>query len=100
MIRLGMCNELFEGWDFAEVCSTLKGLGYEGIEIAPFTLRREHRRNRPPGVERSSGESSRIAGLATIGTHWLLAKTDGYYLTHPDAEVRRRRATTWSPSPR
>ena len=38
MIRFGMCNELFEGWDFAEVCTTLKGLGYEGVEIAPFTL--------------------------------------------------------------
>ncbi len=39
MIRLGICNELFEGWDFADVCRTVKGkLGYEGLEIAPFTL--------------------------------------------------------------
>ena len=38
MIRLGICNELFEGWDFAEVCRTVKGLGYDGLEIAPFTL--------------------------------------------------------------
>ena len=38
MIRLGICNELFEGWDFAEVCRTVKALGYDGLEIAPFTL--------------------------------------------------------------
>ena len=38
MIRLGICNELFEGWDLAEVCRTVKGLGYDGIELAPFTL--------------------------------------------------------------
>ena len=35
MIRLGICNELFEGWDFAETCRTVKRLGYDGLEIAP-----------------------------------------------------------------
>ena len=30
------------------------------------------------------------AGLQVVGLHWLLAKTNGYYLTSPEAEVRRR----------
>jgi sugar phosphate isomerase/epimerase len=89
MIRFAMCNELFEGWDFAEVCSTLKGLGYEGIEIAPFTLG-----ERPTEILASRrAELRRIvadSGMETIGTHWLLARTEGYYLTHPEAEVRKR----------
>jgi len=38
MIRLGICNELFEGRDFAEVCRLVKDLGYDGLEVAPFTL--------------------------------------------------------------
>ena len=36
--RYAMCNEAFEGRPFAEVCRTMRGFGYEGIEIAPFTL--------------------------------------------------------------
>lgn len=91
MIKLGICNELFEGWDFARVCRTVKEIGYDGLEIAPFTLAPridalgpERRRELKAIVEDS--------GLETIGLHWLLAKTDGFYLTSPDAAVRRATA--------
>ena len=33
------------------------------------------------------------AGLETIGLHWLLARTEGYYLTSPDPAVRRETAS-------
>ena len=91
MIRLGICNELFEGWDFRRVCRTVKDLGYDGLEIAPFTL--------APRITdlpawRLAELRSMIddAGLETIGLHWLLAKTEGFHLTSPDPEVRRRTA--------
>ena len=66
MIRLGICNELFEGWKFGDVCRTVKALGYDGLEIAPFTLapritdvspqeRRDlRRRSRTPASRRSA----------------------------------------------
>ena len=88
MIKLGICNELFEGWDFARVCRTVKEVGYDGLEIAPFTL--------APRIDALSPEKRRElkamvedAGLETLGLHWLLAKTEGFYLTSPDAAVRR-----------
>jgi sugar phosphate isomerase/epimerase len=91
MLRLGICNELFEGWEFSEVCKTVKALGYDGLEIAPFTL--------APRIADISASRRRElkamvedAGLATIGLHWLLAKTEGLYLTTPDAAVRRKTA--------
>ena len=55
MIRLGICNELFEGWDFARSAATVKALGYDGLEIAPFTLApriTDSRRGPPPRAPR------------------------------------------------
>lgn len=88
MFKFGICNELFEGMEFAQVCRLVEDLGYDGLEIAPFTLARliteltaARRRELRMMVE--------DAGLETIGLHWLLAKTEGLYLTSPEASVRR-----------
>ncbi len=89
MIRFGICNELFEGWEFADVCRTVKALGYEGLEIAPFTLA-PRITDLSPGRLRELRTMVEDAGLATIGLHWLLAKTEGFYLTSPEASVRNR----------
>ncbi|HEX8199303.1 MAG TPA: sugar phosphate isomerase/epimerase [Isosphaeraceae bacterium] len=91
MIRLGICNELFEGWEFDRVCRAVQALGYDGLEIAPFTLA-------PRITDLAAARRRELramvadAGLETIGLHWLLAKTEGFYLTSPDAAVRRRTA--------
>ena len=91
MFRFGICNELFEGWEFGRVCRTVKALGYDGLELAPFTLAPTIT-DLSPERRRELRTMIRDAGLATIGLHWLLAKTEGLYLTHPDPSVRRRTA--------
>ena len=88
MIKLGICNELFEGWEFAAVCRVVKDLGYDGLEIAPFTLA-PLITDVSPARGRELKTIVEDAGLETIGLHWLLAKTEGFYLTTPDAAVRR-----------
>ena len=89
MMKFGICNELFEGWEFSRVCEVVKKLGYDGLEIAPFTL--------APRISELTAARRRElktmvedAGLQTIGLHWLLAKTEGLYLTTPDATARRQ----------
>jgi sugar phosphate isomerase/epimerase len=89
MIRLGICNELFEGWEFDRVCRTVKALGFDGIEIAPFTLA-PLITELPPGRRSEVRRMVEDAGLATIGLHWLLARTEGLHLTSPDPAVRQR----------
>jgi sugar phosphate isomerase/epimerase len=88
MIKLGICNELFEGWELSRVCAAVKSIGYQGLELAPFTL--------APTITDVSPERRRElariiadAGLETIGLHWLLARTTGFHLTTPDARIRR-----------
>src|SRR3954464_6983219 len=89
MIRLGICNELFEGWEFGQVCRTVKSLGYDGLEIAPFTLA-PLITDLTLGRLRELRAMAQDTGLAVIGLHWLLAKTEGFYLTTPDAKVRQK----------
>ena len=87
MIRFGICNELFEGWDLARTCAVVKQIGYEGLELAPFTLApliTDLGKDRRAEIRQTIADS----GLETIGLHWLLAKTEGFHLTSPDPTVR------------
>lgn len=90
-MRYAICNETFEGWDHARVCRFVAALGYQGLEIAPFTL--------APRITDVTPEQRRVLrrqaednGVAILGLHWLLAKTEGLHLTSPDEGVRRRTA--------
>jgi sugar phosphate isomerase/epimerase len=91
MFRYAICNETFEGWDHGRVCRLAADLGYQGLELAPFTL--------APLITEVDGEKRKLlrkqaedCGLRIIGLHWLLAKTQGLQLTSADEAVRRRTA--------
>jgi len=96
-MKFALCNELFEAWntdkgfDFPRVFEYVKKCGYAGIEIAPFTI--ENNVFHIPAARR--GEIRRLAeknDLEITGLHWLLARTEGYYLTSPDAMIRQKTA--------
>jgi sugar phosphate isomerase/epimerase len=90
-MRYAICNETFEGWDHARVCRFVAGLGYEGLELAPFTL--APRITDVTAVRRRElRHQAEDNGLRIIGLHWLLAKTEGLQLTAPDEGVRVRTA--------
>ena len=90
-MRYAICNETFEGWDHARVCAQVAELGYQGLDIAPFTLApriTDVSRDRRMQLRREA----EACGLQIIGLHWLLAKTEGLQLTAPDPTVRQRTA--------
>jgi sugar phosphate isomerase/epimerase len=84
-----ICNELFEGWDWPRVCRFVKSAGYDGLEVAPFTLGATPTEI-PASQLRELRRQAEDAGVTIIGLHWLLAKTEGLHLTSPDAAVRQR----------
>lgn len=86
-MRFAICNELFEGRDFAETCRFVKAAGYDGLEIAPFTL--APRAGDVTSEQRAAlRRAAEETGIEIVGLHWLLAKTTGLHLTSPDAAVR------------
>lgn len=86
-LKFAICNELYGDWTFEDACAHAAGLGYEGVEIAPFTIFRNV-------DDISSEQRQRIREIAAanelevVGLHWLLAKTDGLHLTDNDPVVR------------
>ena len=88
-MKYAICNETFQDWPFEKAFAYAREVGYTGIEVAPFTLA-------PSATEVTSEQRETVkkqitdAGLECVGLHWLLAKTEGFYLTTPDDEIRRR----------
>ena len=90
--KFAICNETFGDWPMDRAFALAAECGYQGVEIAPFTIA-------PLVTDVSAQTRQRIrrqaeaAGLAVVGLHWLLARTAGLHLTSPDPEVRRRTAS-------
>lgn len=94
-MKFAICNEMFgERALAADTFASIRKLGYTGLEIAPFTFAPHAQ---PFDVRQVNAERivevrsmAEDAGLEIVGLHWLLAKTEGFYLTSPDPTVRRR----------
>ena len=88
-LRHAICNEIFEGWPFADACRAMRAAGYEGIEIAPFTLA-EDPAAISPGARREYRDIVTSEGLQFVGLHWLMVSPRGLHVTTPDADLRCR----------
>lgn len=95
-MKYAFCNEMFGDQPFDQAFATMRSLGYTGVEFAPFSLLpptdaldvRDVPKERRVEAKRQATD----AGLEVVGLHWLLAKTSGFHLTHPEAAVRRATA--------
>ncbi|MGA2499880.1 MAG: sugar phosphate isomerase/epimerase family protein [Tepidisphaeraceae bacterium] len=86
-MKFAICNEIFDGWPLDRICEFCRPFGYEGLEISPFTLG-----EKPAGLSKTDRlqlrQTVETRGMQVVGLHWLLAKTTGFYVTHPDAAIR------------
>ncbi len=88
-MKIALCNEVLGTMPLEDQCELAALLGYDGLEIAPFTLDEAPERINAVEARRLRGvvEST---GLVVTGLHWLLVKPTGLSLTDPDAAVRAR----------
>ncbi len=88
-MKFAICNETFQDWPFERAFQFARELGYTGIEYAPFTINK-NAYDITAAQRAEVRQQAKDAGLEPIGLHWLLAFTEGYYLTSPDDDVRKR----------
>jgi sugar phosphate isomerase/epimerase len=88
-IRFALCNEVFQGWRVDDALAFIREVGYDGVEIAPFTLA-ESADQVPPEERRRLRQLAERLGLEIVGLHWLLVSPPGLHLTTPDDAVRQR----------
>ncbi|KAF0119708.1 MAG: sugar phosphate isomerase/epimerase [Xanthobacteraceae bacterium] len=88
-MRLSLCNEVLQPFDLARQCAFAKAVGYDGLEIAPFTLSEAPHRLSAAEIA-AARRTVEDHGLAVTGLHWLLVTPPGLSVTSPDAAVRAR----------
>jgi sugar phosphate isomerase/epimerase len=88
-MRIALCNEVIAPMPFPQQCEYAAKLGYDGLEIAPYTLSDEPHRlgSAQIAAARAAAED---AGIAVTGLHWLLLKPGGLSISTKDENTRRK----------
>ncbi|MDO5565253.1 MAG: sugar phosphate isomerase/epimerase family protein [Planctomycetia bacterium] len=100
-MKIAMCNEMFVGWNLEKQFRFIAECGYDGVELAPFTVASDLSYANPPlddvrKLDQKTRDSivkvASSTGIGVSGLHWLLAKTTGFYLTSPEDQIRNKTA--------
>ena len=88
-MRIALCNEVIAPMPFPKQCEYAAKLGYDGLEIAPYTLSEEPHRLGSAQLA-AARQAAADAGVAVTGLHWLLLKPSGLSISSRDEQVRRK----------
>ena len=90
MMRLATCNEPWNGVaSIEEVFRIAARIGFEGVEIAPFTLA-DHADDISVARRKEIVRAAADAGVKIVGLHWLFVSPKGLHMTTPDTAVRQK----------
>ena len=88
-MRFALCNEVIRDLEFSAQCDFAQKAGYEGLELAPFTLGEN-----PHLISTAERQSLRRAasdtGIEITSLHWLLVAPKGLSITTTDPAVRKQ----------
>ncbi|HEY8050599.1 MAG TPA: sugar phosphate isomerase/epimerase family protein [Ramlibacter sp.] len=88
-MKFALCNEVLQPLGFEQQCAFAAKLGYDGLEVAPFTLA-----GNPMDITDTQALAFRRiaedAGLKICGLHWLLVAPAGLSISSEDQALRMR----------
>ncbi len=87
-MKLALCNEVLRHLPFDAQCAMAAQLGYQGLEVAPFTLFQDASELDETLAARVQA-SARAQELSIPSLHWLLVKPEGLSMVSPDDRVRQ-----------
>jgi sugar phosphate isomerase/epimerase len=93
-MKFGVCSEIFQEWkDIERTIEYVKEVGYDGLEIAPFTLS-PYVTDIPQSTRDTIVKKAAEVDLDILGIHWVLVGPDPkkIYINHPDETIRDRTA--------
>src|SRR3954465_1348137 len=88
-MRIALCNEVIAAMPFERQCAFARSVGYDAIEIAPFTLTDDPARL-PATQAAPWRRAATDAGIAITSLHYLLRAPPELSITASDAGQRRR----------
>ena len=88
-MRLSLCNEVIRELAFERQCAFARKVGYDGLEIAPFTLGEEPHLL-PPSRRVQIRNAVAAEGLAITSLHYLMLAPAGLSITSEDEAQRNR----------
>lgn len=88
-MKYAICNETYVDWTLEKTCEDIASHGYQGVEVAPFTLKADPTELSEQEASKA-GDVIRSFGLVPVGLHWLLSKPEGLHITTPDKALRRK----------
>ena len=88
-MRISLCNEVVRDLSFEQQCAFARALGYDGLEIAPFTLGEEP--HLLPASRRTGLRAAAAAeGIVITSLHYLMLTPQGLSITSEDSAQHRR----------
>ena len=88
-MKIALCNEVLAELDFKRQCQYASMLGYDGLEVAPYTLSAD-----PGALSEKELLGYRACandeGIAITSLHWLLLAPEGLSIVDPDPRIRQR----------
>lgn len=86
-MEIALCNEVLRALPLKQQCELAARLGYDSLELAPFTLGAAPHRL-ASAERRSLRQLIADTGLGVVGLHWLLVSPPELSITSADPEIR------------